>query len=94
MVQAVDFDNRSVERHIAEFDRKRPGPSAFDPLRYNIVYEQLLLPGDRVRVCNQLEPTLDQREPPGLYRESMPSYLTVIGVPNLVLGPAVDERKR
>lgn len=88
--QAVDFDNPSVERHIAAFDSQRPGSNNFDPLRYNVVYEQVLLAGARVRLVNQLEPTIDPQALPTHYRESMTSHLMPSGIPRL----RVDSSRR
>lgn len=85
MQQAVDFDNLGVERHVAAFDEKRSGQSGFDPLRYNLVYEQVLMVDDRVHLANPLEPTLDPEALPTHYRESMASYLAPIGVPMIRL---------
>ena len=79
--QAVDFDNRAIEGHLDAFDHKRVPHSAFDPLRYNLVYEQLLMPGDRIRLASALEPTVDATALPSLYRESMATYLSPVGVP-------------
>ena len=88
--QTVDFDNLEVERHIAAFDEKRSGRNGFDPLRYNIVYEQLLMAGDRVLLANDLEPTIDPDALPPHYRESMANYLAPRGIPRLRL----DSRRR
>ena len=85
MAQAVDFDNQGVERHVAAFDEKRTGNGGFDPLRYNVVYEQVLVAGDRVRLANELEPVLDPTALPSHYRESMASFLTPVGVPVVML---------
>ena len=84
-LQAIDFDNLRVERHVAEFDQKHSVESGFDPLRYNVVYEQVLMAGDPVRLVNPLEPIVDATALPCHYRESMASYLSPIGIPRLRL---------
>lgn len=85
MHQEIDVDNVLLERHLAAFDPQRPPESApesvFDPLRYNVVYEQIIVPGDRVELASAFEPMVNAAAGPTHYRESAPSVLVPRGVP-------------
>lgn len=81
--QEIDLDNVHLDAYVSAFDPKRLPAYAFDPLRYNVVYEQLLFDGDHVELCNKLRPTIDRQAPPLHYRESMPSFLAPDGIPRI-----------
>ena len=85
MHQQIDFDNLLLETYMDRFDRRRTSAQAFDPLRYNVVYEQVIFPNDRVHLTNELQSTLDNHALPPSYREAMPTYLTPRGIPGLML---------
>jgi hypothetical protein len=81
MHQEIDVDNVMLERHLLGFDPQRSPDSAFDPLRYNVVYEQVIVPGDRVELVSEFQPTINLEAEPTHYRESAPSVLVPRGVP-------------
>lgn len=89
MRQEVDVDNLGLEHHLEAFDPQRSAEAPFDPLRYNVVYEQLLLPGDRVELVSAFEPVVDTAALPTHYRESAPSVLAPRGVPVVRLDPTL-----
>ena len=46
-----------------------------DPLRYNIVCEQVIVAGDRIELISDFAPVVNTRALPTHYRESAPSDL-------------------
>jgi hypothetical protein len=89
MRQEIDVDNLELEGYINELDPHRNASHIFDPLRYNVVCEQVLLPGDRVELVSTFEPRVSSGADATLYRDAAPSKLAPIGVPALrLLTPA------
>jgi hypothetical protein len=85
MHQQVDFDNVLLETYMDRFDPRRSPSQTFDPLRYNVVYEQVIFPNDRVHLTCELQSTVDNHALPPSYREAMPTYLTPRGIPGFLL---------
>ena len=85
MRQEIDVDNLELEDYMGELDPHRSSLHLFDPLRYNIVCEQLLLPGDKIELVSTFEPRVTVGAGATLYRDSAPSALAPIGVPVLRL---------
>ena len=81
--QAMDLDNPELEAYLAEVDSRRAPDSPYDPFRYNVVYEAIILPGDRVELLSAFEPRLAANAPAPLYRKSMPSVLWPNNVPRI-----------
>jgi hypothetical protein len=98
--QVVDFDNPGIERYLRgteargqapppwmSGDTSVPGeriPSLLDPLRYDVVAEATISPGDRVELASPFEPEVSGHEETG-YRDPAPTVLTPRGVPVLRL---------
>lgn len=90
MRQEIDVDNLELEGYISELDPHRSANHIFDPLRYNVVCEQVLLPGDRVELVSTFEPRVTVGADATLYRDAAPSKLAPLGVPALrLLTPAL-----
>ncbi|MCG8416338.1 MAG: hypothetical protein MJE77_00180 [Proteobacteria bacterium] len=85
MHQQIDVDNLRLDRYIKAFDPRHSAGDAFDPLRFNVVYEQVIVPGDRVELISLFEPVVNARANPTHYREPAPSILAPRGVPILRL---------
>lgn len=83
MRQAIDVDNRELDSYLAELDERRAPDSDYDPFRYNVVYEAVLLPGDRIELLSPFEPRLSAAAPTTLYRNSMPSVLVPRTIPRI-----------
>jgi hypothetical protein len=83
--QVIDLDNLSLEEHLSRVDREHPNRRAFDPLRYNVVAEAMLLAGDRVELMSRFEPEPTTRAMPTGYRDPAPSILVARGIPVLRL---------
>lgn len=81
MRQAIDLDNPELEAYLAEVDSRRAPDSPYDPFRYNVVYEAVVLPGDRIELLSTFEPRVAANAPAPLYRKSMPSVLWPNKVP-------------
>jgi hypothetical protein len=81
MRQLVDFDNRAIEDHLREFDEAHDPGLLFDPLRYNVVAESVLVPGDRVQLASTFEPEVNPRAVATSYRDQARALLTPRGVP-------------
>lgn len=78
--QVIDFDNRTVERYLCDIDRHHSLDASFDPLHYNVIYEQLVLPDDRVELVSGFEPVVESGAGETGYREPAPSHLAPCGV--------------
>lgn len=85
MRQAIDFDNKELEAYLEAIDPQHSPELAFDPLRYDAVYEQLLMSGDSVELVDGFEPVVDPRSGPTHYREAPRSVLAPRKVPVLRL---------
>lgn len=83
--QVIDVDNAALERYLRDIDREHEPGRAFDPLRYNVVAEALILPGDTVDLLSRVEPEVDARAAPTGYREPAPSVWVARDVPILRL---------
>ena len=79
--QEIDVDNVHLERYLARFDPRHRDGDAFDPLRHNVVCEQVILPGDRIELLSPFDPMVNARARPTHYRIPAPSLLTPRGVP-------------
>lgn len=73
MRQVIDVDNVALEQHLRAVDREHEPGRAFDPLRYNVVAEALLLLGDSIELLSCFEPQVNARAAPTSYREPAPS---------------------
>jgi hypothetical protein len=85
MRQVIDVDNLALERYLAGIDREHEPGRAFDPLRYNVVAEALLLLGDAVELLSRFEPEVNARAAPTIYREPAPSVWVARDLPILRL---------
>ncbi len=83
MRQTMDVDLPELESYLAEVDARRAPDSPYDPFRHNVVYEAVVLPGDRIELLSGFEPRLSGSAPPTLYRKSMPSVLWPQTVPTI-----------
>lgn len=83
--QEIDVDNVHLERYLARFDPRHRDGDAFDPLRHNVVYEQVIVSGDRIELLSPFDPMVNARAEPTHYRKPAPSILTPSGVPALRL---------
>jgi len=83
MREAMDLDNPELESYLAEIDGRRRPDTPYDPFRYNVVYESLVLPGDRIELLSAFEPRVNAKAPSTLYRKSMPSVLWPRTVPRI-----------
>lgn len=78
--QVIDFDNLEMEEYLREADRAHQPDTRFDPLRYNVIFEQVIVPGDRVEIVSELRPVVEAGIE-STYREAVPSHLVPIGPP-------------
>jgi len=85
MRQVIDVDNAALEQYLGQVDREHEPGRAFDPLRYNVVAEALLLLGDPVELLSSFEPEVNTRAAPTSYREPAPSLWVARGLPILRL---------
>jgi hypothetical protein len=85
MRQVIDVDNVALERYLHTIDRQHEPGRAFDPLRYNVVAEALLLLGESVELLSSFEPEVNARAAPTGYREPAPSVWVARGLPVLRL---------
>jgi hypothetical protein len=85
MRQVIDVDNVALERYLRAVDREHEPGRAFDPLRYNVVAEAILLLGDTVELLTPLEPEVNTRAAPTGYREPAPAVWVARGIPILRL---------
>jgi hypothetical protein len=88
MRQVIDVDNVALERYLRGVDREHEAGRAFDPLRYNVVAEAVLLLGDTVELLTPLEPEVNTRAAPTGYREPAPAVWVAHGIPILRLWPS------
>lgn len=79
--QVIDFDNLEMEDYLREVDRGHEPDSRFDPLRYNVIFEQVIVPGDRVELVSAFEPAVEADAGETSYREPAPSHLAPVGTP-------------
>ncbi len=79
--QVVDFDNRDVAMYLRQVDPGHDPDARFDPLRYSVIFEQLLLPGQRVELLSRFEPRVARTLREGGYRDPALSHLAPVGVP-------------
>ena len=87
MRQVVDADNLALERYLERIDLQHEAGGAFDPLRYNVVSELLLVRGDPVELVSRFEPEPSGRAPAGHYREAAPAVWVPRGTPVLRIDP-------
>jgi len=85
MRQVIDVDNVALERYLHAIDGEHEAGRAFDPLRYNVVAEALLLFGESVELLSPLEPEVNARAAPTGYREPAPAIWVPRGLPVLRL---------
>jgi hypothetical protein len=85
MRQVIDVDNVALESYLRDVDREHEPGRAFDPLRYNVVAEALLLLGDPVELLSRFEPEVNARAAPTSYREPAPSVWVAQELPILRL---------
>lgn len=85
MRQVIDVDNIALERYLRSIDRDHEPGRAFDPLRYNVVAESLLLLGEPVELLSRFEPEVNARAAPTGYRDPAPSVWVARGLPVLRL---------
>ena len=81
--QVIDLDNLVLEEYLARVDRQHEPGRAFDPLRYNVVSELLLVAGERVELVSRFEPEPNSSAVPASYRDPAPAIWTARGVPVL-----------
>lgn len=72
MRQVIDVDNHALERYLISLDPQHEPGRAFDPLRYNVVAETVLLRGEPVELLSRFEPEVNPRAAPTGYREPAP----------------------
>ena len=81
MRQVIDVDNITLERYLRTVDRQHEPGRAFDPLRYNVVAEAVLLLGDTIELLSRFEPEVNARAAPTIYRDPAPAVWVARGVP-------------
>jgi hypothetical protein len=79
--QVIDVDERALERYLIRVDRQHEPGRAFDPLRYNVVAELVVLPGDRVELVSRFEPEPSVCTLAPSYRDPQPAVWVPRGVP-------------
>jgi hypothetical protein len=79
--QVIDFDNRHIEAYLRDIDPDHDEDARFDPFRYSVICEQVLLPGQRVELASRFEPRVARTNREGGYREPAVSHLVPIGIP-------------
>ena len=87
MRQVIDVDNFALEQYLRAVDREHEPSRAFDPLRYNVVAEAVLLLGDTIELLSRFEPEVNPRAAPTGYREPAPAVWVARGLPILRLTP-------
>jgi hypothetical protein len=85
MRQVIDVDNIVLERYLRTVDHQHEPGRAFDPLRYNVVAEAVLLLGDTIELLSRFEPEVDTRAAPTGYREPAPAVWVARELPILRL---------
>jgi len=87
MRQVIDVDNFALEQYLRAVDCEHEPSRAFDPLRYNVVAEAVLLLGDTIELLSRFEPEVNPRAAPTGYREPAPALWVARGLPILRLTP-------
>jgi len=85
MRQVIDVDNVGLEQYLRAIDRELEPGRAFDPLRYNVVAEAVLMLGDSVELLSRFEPEVNARAAPTSYREPAPAVWVARNLPILRL---------
>jgi hypothetical protein len=85
MRQVIDVDNVTLEQYLRTVDRQHEPGRAFDPLRYNVVAEAVLLLGDSIELLSRFEPEVNTRAAPTSYREPAPAVWVARDLPILRL---------
>jgi hypothetical protein len=81
--QQIDVDDPALADHLASIVPGHQPNTVNDPFYANVVYEQIVLPGDHLELASVFEPTPNPKADPALYRESPATVLTPRGVPML-----------
>jgi hypothetical protein len=79
--QVIDFDNLEIEEYLRNVDRRHEPGGRFDPLQYSVIFEQCLLPSDRVELASRFEPRVARTNREGNYRDPAVSHLAPVGIP-------------
>ena len=85
MRQVVNLDNHALEHYLGSLDPQHEPGRAFNPLRYNVVAEAVLLAGEPVELLSRFEPEVNPRAAPTGYREPAPVVWVARGLPVLRL---------
>ena len=80
--QQIDVDEAALTDHLARLlpGHERQQGTTGDPFHANVIYEQIVLPGDNLELVSVFEPTPSPRADPALYRDAPATHLRPRGV--------------